>query len=263
MINFECAKIYCNEDISLIENYNKAIADSTQTWQCHHRRENISSRKELIIKNEYYSRPASELIFLTKSQHKALHNTLLFKGKTPWLGKHHTDEAKLKISLANKGKNLSEEHKQKIAESLKGNKNTLGKHHTEETKRKMSEAKKGHPVSEETKRKISAANKNMSEETRIKMSIAKRNMSEETKRKMSESHKGRTPTWLVGKCRSEETKRKISESLKGNHLSEESKLKMSESMKGHYWFNNGIKNVFVKECPEGFVRGRLKKVKQS
>lgn len=39
----------------------------------------------------------------------------------PFKGKKHTDEAKLKMSCAKKGKNLSEKHKQKIRESNKDN----------------------------------------------------------------------------------------------------------------------------------------------
>ena len=39
MINEKNAKRFCNEDISLIENYDKAIVDNTQTWHCHHRAE--------------------------------------------------------------------------------------------------------------------------------------------------------------------------------------------------------------------------------
>lgn len=38
----------------------------------------------------------------------------------PQRGKHHTAEAKEKMSAAKKGKKLSEEHKQKISESCKG-----------------------------------------------------------------------------------------------------------------------------------------------
>ena len=107
MICLRRAKIFCKDDISLIENFEKAIYDSTQTWHCHHRRENISSRKELIKIGEYYNRPANELIFLTKSEHRAIHASLMFKGKTTW----------------NKGGKLSEETKQKMSEALKG-KNT-------------------------------------------------------------------------------------------------------------------------------------------
>ena len=36
MIN---VKKFCCEDISKIENYAAAIADTTQTWECHHRME--------------------------------------------------------------------------------------------------------------------------------------------------------------------------------------------------------------------------------
>ena len=83
---------------------------------------------------------------------------------------------------------------------------------------------------------------------------------EETKKKMAATKQGK-------QC-SEETKRKISALKKGNknmlgkHHSEEAKRKMSEANFGKHWFNNGIKNVFARECPEGFVKGRLKKVKQ-
>ena len=93
-----------------------------------------------------------------------------------------------------------------------------------------------------------------------------KSLSEETRQKISEANKGR--------IRSEETKNKISESLKGNknmrgkHLSEDAKQKLSAVNKGKntwsktlHWYNNGIKNVFVRECPEGFVKGRLKKTK--
>lgn len=136
-------KKFCKDKISLIENYDKAIADSNNMWHCHHRREITTSRKELIKIGEYYSRPASELIFLTKAEHSALHN--------------------------------------------KGNKYMLGKHLSEETRRKMSEAKKG------------------------------------------------------------------------KHLSDEAKRKLSAAKQGSHWWNNGIKTIRAKSCPEGFVKGRLKK----
>lgn len=144
MISFKWAKTYCKDSISLIENYDKAMIDKEQIWHCHHRRELEISKKELIKNDEYYNRPANELIFLTKSEHNALHNTLKFKGK------HHTEEAKRKMSLAKYGK-----------------------------KRK--------PFSEEAKHKMSLVRQN------------------------------------------------------------------------RHWWNNGIKAVWTEECPEGFVKGRLKK----
>ena len=152
MICFEYAKKYCKDDISLIENYDKAFNDKEQSWDCHHRRETTTSKKELLELGEYYNRPARELVFITHSEHMALHN---------------------------KGKHLSEE-------------------------------------------------------TKLKMSIAKKNMSEETKKKLSEA-------------------------LKGKKMSEEAKRKMADAIKRLHWFNNGIKSVRAKSCPEGFVRGRIKK----
>ena len=100
-----------------------------------------------------------------------------------------------------------------------------------------SEAMKGRSVSEETRNKMSEANKG-------------KKLSEETKKKMSLSKKG--------KKHSEETKKKMSESGKGKKMSEESKKKMSEAKKGMHWFNNGEKCVRARECPPGFVPGRIK-----
>lgn len=187
MISFEKVKKYCKEDVSLIENYENALADKDNIWDCHHRREITTSKKELIEIGEYYNRPAIELIFLTHSEHTILHNKC----------EHHSDETKKKISVANKGKTTW----------------MKGKHHSEESKRKISAVMKG-----------------------------------------------KTP-WIKGKHHSEETRRKIAEGNKGKHNSPEAKQKMSESRKGRHWWNNGIKSVWTEECPEGFVRGMLKRKK--
>ena len=69
-------------------------------------------------------------------------------------------------------------------------------------------------------------------------------------------HKGRKR-----RAFSEETRRKLSEANKGRKLgphSEESNRKRSETVKTLKWFNNGIKNIRTKECPVGFVSGRIK-----
>ena len=122
MISYKNACKYCREDIALIENYAEAIADTTQIWHCHHRDEVkilpsgvqvISTASELKENERYFDCPANELIFLTRSEHRALHN------------------------CSKKGKHLSEDHKLKMRESNKG------KSRSEETKRKMSEARKG------------------------------------------------------------------------------------------------------------------------
>lgn len=68
----------CKEDISKIENYQEAVNDKSQSWDCHHRTEIWwnCSYQDLIDNECYYHRPAKELIFLTHSEHSKLHNTL-------------------------------------------------------------------------------------------------------------------------------------------------------------------------------------------
>ena len=124
MINEKNAKRFCNEDISLIENYDKAIADNTHTWHCHHRNEIkilpsgmsvLCSRKELKDNGRYYNCPANELIFLTQSEHRRLHDI------------HISEETRKKRSYSLKGKHLSEETRRKMSEVRKGNVNNKGK----------------------------------------------------------------------------------------------------------------------------------------
>ena len=131
-------------------------------------------------------------------------------------------------------KEAAEQH----SKAMKGEKNPFyGKKHSEETKNKNSEAHKGKHLSEETKRKISEVKKGT-------------HHSEETKRKISRAQKG--------KPKSDETRRKLSEAKKGTHHSEKTKNKTSEAMKGMRWFNNGEKCVRARECPPGFIPGRIK-----
>lgn len=121
------SKKYCCEDISLIENYDKAITDKTQTWHCHHRAEILpcgSFSPECLKKfGLYYNRPAIELIFLTKSVHSRVHKA----------GFPLSEEARKKL----KGRKVSEETRKKMSEALKG------RTFSEESHLKMSEARKG------------------------------------------------------------------------------------------------------------------------
>lgn len=77
MINEKYAKKFCCDDISLIENYDMAVTDTTQTWDCHHRGEILPcgrfSRDDLKKFGLYFNRPATELIFLTPTAHRQLH----------------------------------------------------------------------------------------------------------------------------------------------------------------------------------------------
>ena len=74
------------------------------------------------------------------------------KGRT-YKGVTASEESRLKMSLAKKGKKFSEEHKKNMSLVRIGGK------HSEETKKKMSLAQMGHKHSEETKEKIRLANK--------------------------------------------------------------------------------------------------------
>lgn len=190
MIHERHANLYCKDEVSKIENYDKAIADTAHTWDLHHRLELTldgelaHSRDELKRLGMYYNRPYFELIFLTKDEHMRLHKkgkNNHFYGKkeenTSMYGKHHSEESRKKMAESHKGKPLSSEHRQKIAESLKGksftdehrrrlseslkgeNNYIYGKHHSDEAKRKMSEAHKGKTLSFEHRQKIAEAAK--------------------------------------------------------------------------------------------------------
>lgn len=125
-------------------------------------------------------------------------------------GRHHSEEAKKKLSEARKGKTYEEiyglDKTKELKESIANSNRKRGC--SEETKKKLSEANKGKPspnkgkkLSEEIKRKISEAEKGkqLSEETKKRMSEAKKHMTEETKRKMSESRKGKHWKVIDGK----------------------------------------------------------------
>ena len=116
MICEHYARKFCCEDISLIENYALAIADTTQTWICHHILGEQHSRQYLIDNNLYENRPACELRFMTRAEHNALHKQ----------GVPRSEATKQAISDAQKGVPrpylkgvpLSEEHKLKLSKKI-------------------------------------------------------------------------------------------------------------------------------------------------
>lgn len=164
MICIQTVKRYCKDDISLIENYEKALNDNENIWDIHHRLETELgvSKQYLIDNNIYYNRSASELIFLTHSEHQKLHSI---------------------------GRTFSEETIKKLSETHKGYK------HTEESKKKMSEAKKGKKQSSELiNKRINGIKKYYEYNNGY---WKDKNLSDETKKKMSDSHKGRCPSNLT------------------------------------------------------------------
>lgn len=106
----------------LIENYDKAMADTEMMWVCHHRFETHDSegneRLVEILPDElkplgmYYDRPPEELIFMTQSEHKKLHCSFdTFRDKM---------SEKMKGNQNCKGKALSEERKRRLSNTMKG-----------------------------------------------------------------------------------------------------------------------------------------------
>lgn len=113
----------------------------------------------------------------------------------PRYGKPVSLETREKISNANRGNSLSEEHKKKISDSLKGENNSFyGKFHNKETKNRISEKAKLRYKDTAYKEKMSLLRKGVK-------------LNEEHKKKISQSMRGKKR-----KPHSEETKRKIAES---------------------------------------------------
>ena len=126
-----------------------------------------------------------------------------------------------------KGKHLSEETRKKIGSAQKGNKYALGHKHSEEAKNKIAEAMKGE-----------------------KNPFYGKHHSEDARKKMREARKGKhlgKDNPFYGKTHSEESKKRIGAINK-------------VKMKGMRFFNNGKINIRAKECPDGFIPGRIKKL---
>lgn len=109
-------KRFCCEDISLIDNYDEAI-NSEQMYDCHHKLEIElnKTKKELIDMGLYWKRPANELIFMTRSEHRLLH----------YKYKQVSEETRLKHSIATKKRYEDPEERRKTGEKSRGEKNGM------------------------------------------------------------------------------------------------------------------------------------------
>lgn len=92
---------FCDEP-EKIENYDRAIADKTKTWICHHRLEEYYTRKELIAMNMYTHRPPEELVFCEdeKEHHSYPHKD--FREKWVEIGKKRKGCKRPDLSKYNK-----------------------------------------------------------------------------------------------------------------------------------------------------------------
>ena len=133
---------YCRGDISKIENYDKAIADTKTVWHCHHRLEthdeNGNRRQgkdllstDLIKMNKYYDVSPEELIYMLPDEHHKLHNEkqnerytkeARMKMSEKAKSRHvvHTKEWNENISKSHKGRKLSEAHKEALRKNHVG-----------------------------------------------------------------------------------------------------------------------------------------------
>lgn len=111
-------KTFCIEDPTLIENYQLALADKNETWDCHHKLEielNLTT-KELKEQNLYFNRPASELIFLTHAEHTSLHK------KGIKFSNEHTKNLSKSLIGKNKGKRRNNKQRKCMSDIVKGTK---------------------------------------------------------------------------------------------------------------------------------------------
>lgn len=136
----------------MIENYEQALNDQTQTWHCHHRKqtdEGLSS-DELKEIGLYFNRPASELIFMPAAEHISMHTN----GRTAW----------------NKGQKMSEEFCKMVSIRMIGNQLNTGRKQSAEERANRSKSLKRYWESPEAHKKGKDASKKMwsSEEYRQK-----------------------------------------------------------------------------------------------
>ena len=183
MISTQTPQKYCREDISLIENYDKAIADKTQLWDCHHRRESIYTKAQLIEMGEYYNRPAMELIFLPPKDHM----------RVPHIGK---TEGWKRAGKTNSGRKhyVSEEGRRRMSENgkIQGRKNGR-RHPTEQQKRHLSELLTGRKLTPEQieKNRLGHIGIRCSEEKKKKISISNTNNPRISKRVLQLNQEGK------------------------------------------------------------------------
>lgn len=119
MINEHIVKKYCRGDITQIENYNDAIADS-KMWHCHHRMEvqpddTILDAQWMIDHDIYFDLDPCMLVFLTKHDHMSLHannrDLTGFITANRMKGKKHKAETKAVMSCKMLGnKSLTSRH---------------------------------------------------------------------------------------------------------------------------------------------------------
>jgi uncharacterized Rmd1/YagE family protein len=151
-------------------------------------------------------------------------------------GSKQSEEAKIKMSLAHKGKQTWNKGKKMSAEFIETNRRVhIGKKASVETRAKMSlvhmgnKSNTGRTASEETKRKMSKSHKGKLSSERV--AILKRVWDNpEYHKKQSASHKGLQNS--LGFKHDDSFREKVRKRMTGREVKEETRRKLSESLKG-------------------------------
>lgn len=124
---------------SSFENSGSGNGNYAREFSIEHRRQ-ISERMKGNIPWNKNAKEKGIVIIPWNKGKKCPQISEAFKGeKHPMYGKKLSEETKLKMSLAGKGRKFTEGHKRKLSEAFKGEKNPMyGKNHSEETRQNIS-----------------------------------------------------------------------------------------------------------------------------
>jgi group I intron endonuclease len=166
-------------------------------------------------------------VFLNVVEDRNWYN-LCYGGEVP-IGYVATDEARSKMSEAQKAR-WTDELRQELGEKMSGEGNPFyGKHHTDDTRKTLSEQHTGMKASDEARSKMSQSQterfKDPAERAKCGWEHTDKQKQAHSERMSGEGHP------MFGKHHSEETKAKISEKHKKENLSEEVIQKYREAAK--------------------------------
>lgn len=91
----------------------------------------------------------------------------------------------------------------------------------------------------------------LSDEAKRRISISN------TGRQITDEHRAKISASKMGHQTPEALRKILSEKCSGWHQSEDVKRTISEKNTGKHWYNNGIRNVFAFEKPNGYVEGMI------